>query len=310
MVALFSFTGDKCYHDSMKRWLTHWLTPHKTNRHRPRLLHHDGLALLLMGVIAVHAILSTWLHLPLFPQILGSSSAFSSQDVLLSINTSRIEQGKPALEWNAQLAAAAEAKASDMLAKDYWAHTNPEGREPWDFIASAGYSYTVAGENLARNFSNVQSMTTAWLASPTHRANLLHDNYTQTGIAVVDGVMEGKQTTLVVQMFGKPKSAAPKIVGSIPENALTTTVEEEPTPVSTEVLEPPVLGAQLQLSPIHFYRLGMATLLTLLLGVLALDWRHEHTKRLKRAVGKNLAHIALLIAVIATVLLAEGGSLL
>ena len=93
-----------------------------------------------------------------------------------------------------------------MFTDQYWAHTAPDGTEPWTFMHQMGYQYVVAGENLARDFGQTDEMVSAWLASPTHRANIMNPKYQEIGIAVIDGVLEGYETTLVVQMFGTPPS--------------------------------------------------------------------------------------------------------
>jgi uncharacterized protein YkwD len=61
-----------------------------------------------------------------------------------------------------------------------------------------GYRYRVAGENLAQGFTDPQALTAAWMASPTHRANILDHDFNETGI----GISNGKQGTLIVQLFG------------------------------------------------------------------------------------------------------------
>ncbi len=40
------------------------------------------------------------------------------------------------------------------------------------------------------------------MASPTHRDNVLSQKYKDIGVAIKTGVLLGKETTLVVQMFG------------------------------------------------------------------------------------------------------------
>ncbi len=95
-------------------------------------------------------------------------------------------------------------KADDMATKGYFAHTSPEGLTPWYWFAQVGYNYTYAGENLAINFNESKDVDTAWLASPTHRANILNSHYTEIGIATAQGMYKGVQATFVVQMFGTP----------------------------------------------------------------------------------------------------------
>ena len=95
-----------------------------------------------------------------------------------------------------------------MLLKNYWAHNSPDGKTPWEFIKEAGYSYVYAGENMARGFNTSLDVTNAWMASPTHRANMLSSNYSDVGFAVVTGNLSGEETVLVVEEFGNRALAA------------------------------------------------------------------------------------------------------
>ncbi|MDP1629757.1 MAG: CAP domain-containing protein, partial [bacterium] len=91
----------------------------------------------------------------------------------------------------------------------YFSHVGPEGAEPWYWIKKAGYDYVYAGENLARGFIDANSVFNAWMKSAGHRANILNSRYTEIGVAVLSGNMAGRETTLIVQMFGsRPKAGA------------------------------------------------------------------------------------------------------
>src|SRR3989338_7182361 len=119
------------------------------------------------------------------------------------------------LELNPELSLAAEKKAEDMFARNYWAHNGPNGSTPWDFIKGAGYTYIYAGENLAKDFQNSNDVVQAWMKSPSHRENILRKEYQDIGFAVVNGVLNGEETTLVIQMFGVSSS---KSVAAKPES--------------------------------------------------------------------------------------------
>ncbi len=297
--------GKQTWKQRCTRWLTHTFLPHKKNNHRPWLLHPHGLATVSIVVVALHVSLALVLHFPIFPNVLGEADNITSSDVLSEINKERSAQNLPPLNLSAELSAAAQEKGADMIRQGYWSHTSPTGTEPWDFIHESGYEYSVAGENLARNFHNTDMMVSAWMASQTHRANILHEQYQDTGIAVVKGVMNGRPTTVVVQLFGTPEESP--VAVNLPERAYSATQMVVNNAVGSTTN---VLGAQISLTPVHFYRAGILTVLAILMGVLTYDMLHAQSKKLKRNVSKNLAHIILLIATIATVLLAEGGSLL
>lgn len=139
----------------------------------------------------------------------GRAYALAPTDLILLANTSRSKEGLANLTSNDRLTKAAYNKANDMLEHDYFAHTSPDGKTPWDFIKAAGYNYAYAGENLAIGYTNASELHQAWMNSPTHRENILNGNFREIGLAVVSGEYEGSQTTVVVQMFGQSAGAAP-----------------------------------------------------------------------------------------------------
>jgi uncharacterized protein YkwD len=119
------------------------------------------------------------------------------------VNQTRAGIGLNELNWNERLAVAASEKANDMVARDYFAHTSPEGVKAWNYILEAGYDYRYAGENLAIDFSKINDAQTAWEQSPTHRANILGSQFTDFGFAEATGEVDGRETTVFVQLFGQ-----------------------------------------------------------------------------------------------------------
>jgi len=120
------------------------------------------------------------------------------QQVLELINHDRRAFGLSELIFDPTLNLAAMAKAQDMVANNYFAHTSPEGTNPWHWFKALGYEYAYAGENLAQGYNDAHELQNSLMASPTHRANLLSPFYSQIGLAIVK---VGK-TNVVVEMFG------------------------------------------------------------------------------------------------------------
>jgi hypothetical protein len=172
------------------------------------------------------------------------SSAITSTNVLTLTNAARSTAGLGAVGMNGLLTQAAQAKAADMLAGQYFAHQSPDGRMPWNFIRATGYSYRHAGENLAVHFQQAEDVHAGWMASPTHRANILDNRYTDIGIGVSSGEFEGVPAIFVVQMFGTPQTPpeAPVVVA---QPAVQPVPEPEPTPepVPTQPAEPTFVPA-------------------------------------------------------------------
>lgn len=122
-------------------------------------------------------------------------------------NQERVAAGLNQLTADSRLTAAAQAKAENMFQLQYWAHYGPNGETPWQFIIAAGYNYILAGENLAKGFNSSEAVHSAWMASQTHRENILKVGYQDIGIAVVSGNLLGSDVLLVVQMFGSTSQA-------------------------------------------------------------------------------------------------------
>jgi len=143
-----------------------------------------------------------------------SQQAFLSVNGVISqTNLQRTQNGGlPALKANARLTAAAQAKLNDMFAQQYFEHNSPQGRGPADLAKTAGYEYISVGENLAfGNFDNDIVLVQDWMDSPGHRANILNDSYEEIGVAVGQGVYDGKTVWLAVQEFGRPASSCPNV---------------------------------------------------------------------------------------------------
>lgn len=184
----------------MLEFIRHLFLPHQTNNHRPKILHIDALFVYVLFFILFQLVTKT-IHTQA-PMVLGYATDIYAEQLLVLTNAQRAAAGLTPLSMNSQLSQAAAAKAQDMFAKNYWSHTSPDGLTPWQFITNSGYKYSVAGENLAKNFSNSQGVVDAWMASQTHKDNILKPNYKEVGFAIVNGNLNGEETTLVVQMFG------------------------------------------------------------------------------------------------------------
>ncbi len=222
----------------MKRLLHHFFVPHESNNHRARVLHHDFL-IIVIGFLVAGLIVMQGAHRQ-YPAVLGdSTSAITVSDLLKYTNLQRESNGLAPLTLNPELTHAAQMKADDMFAKDYWAHVSPDGTTPWVFIKDSGYDYLYAGENLARGFDSSSAVVTAWMNSPEHRANMLSPNYTDIGFAIEDGSLTGTDTTLVVQEFGSPYDAD----GTVKQNPLPSgVVSITPTPSGVAALAQPTIS--------------------------------------------------------------------
>ncbi len=190
----------------MKDFLHHLFIPRESNNYKAKLLHQTTLLLFIVFFIIGGLLLN--LTQTKYPSVLGISTDITSEQLITLLNQKRQGNGLSNLSFSPELATAARNKANDMFSKNYWAHNSSDGRTPWEFIKEAGYSYVYAGENLARGFNTSLDVTNAWMASPSHRANVLSPNYSDVGFAVVTGKLGGEETILVVEEFGSRTLAA------------------------------------------------------------------------------------------------------
>lgn len=184
--------------------------------------------------------------------VLAYATNVSTDDLLTATNKQRSSNQAPDLTLNNELSAAAQAKANDMVTRNYWAHNTPDGKEPWVFVNATGYKYQKAGENLAYGFATSKDTITGWMNSPSHRENLLDKDFTEVGFGFANGsdFNNSGHETIVVAMYGRPQ-----ILGvaegskAIPLSA-TDNAGSNATPVTTNntpVQEPaakPVTRAQ------------------------------------------------------------------
>ncbi len=230
--------------------LRHLFQPHYSNKHRAKILHLDSLVYFVIISIGTVSLLSTFKYFPsLKDGVLGYASNITADQVVTLTNQERAKLGYQPVKMNAQLNQAAVAKAQDMFNKQYWAHTSPDGKDPWFFIGQANYRYLLAGENLARDFATTPEMVSAWMASPTHRANIMNAKYQEIGVAVVNGVLEGFETTLVVQMFGTPRVKAATVETANTQVQTAPAAKENEKAAPNKVVQPEVTQAPVELEP-------------------------------------------------------------
>jgi uncharacterized protein YkwD len=139
----------------------------------------------------------------------SSSASITANGIVADTNEQRQDSNLAPLVVNPNLAQAAQAKASDMVAQNYWSHNTPTGQTPWQFIAQKGYNFSLAGENLAYGFSNSDAVLNAWMNSQDHRANILNSSYKNIGIGIAhsSNYQNDGSETVVVAMYASPSGS-------------------------------------------------------------------------------------------------------
>lgn len=248
---------------------------------------------------------------------MGTTSQITAEKIIEDTNIERQKAGLSPLVANAALSQAAGEKATNMFAENYWAHYSPSGKDPWGFIKSAGYKFTYAGENLARNFADSEGVVVAWMNSPTHRENILNSNYQEIGIAVEDGILQGQQTTLVVQMFGKPTQAIAVAPPQTDLRGVDVKVEvplllpqSQPLSVAGSALSGQILSSQPLLDPFATTRTAGFALIIMISTLLIVDFVVIKRRGVFRFSSHHLAHLSFMAVVGTSLFLSKAGEIL
>lgn len=225
----------------MRKKIKRALIPRADNDYKPTLFHYATMsAVLVVGIIFFLSSVAVNKFVTTTEQ---GAAVYSSVLVDLT-NKARVQNDATTLVVSDTLSKAAQMKADDMAARQYFAHTSPNGTTPWYWFQKAGYEFAYAGENLAVDFTESVDVENAWLASPKHRDNIVDSRFTEIGIATKTAVWQGRQTTFVVQLFGTPsRLAIATPTNSLPANSATTPVVATSDMLDVELSESQVAGA-------------------------------------------------------------------
>jgi hypothetical protein len=182
----------------MRKFLKSLLIPAKDNNFLPKIIGFRALVLYCFLSVVIFFLIS-----PVFVQINKLLADLTQDLIIKEINPLRTEQGFLSLKANDKLGRAAQMKAEDMIEKDYFDHISPTGKYPWEWIKEAGYDYAAAAENLAINASDPKALVSAWLNSPPHAENIMNGYFTDVGVGIAKGEINGKNTTVVVMFLGR-----------------------------------------------------------------------------------------------------------
>lgn len=277
------------------------LVPHKANEFRPHLIRAHGLVAVL--VIALMAQIAYGFATTGQLSILGRVSDIQTTELLADTNEEREAAGLGDLQLNDKLSQAAFLKAQNMFSEQYWAHVSPSGTQPWKWFGDAGYNYSYAGENLAKNYPTAQATVEAWMGSDSHRENLLKGEYEDVGFAVVDGELNGVNTTLVVALYGAPVTVAAV------QSASANNVFSAPA-LAAEAQNPlAYFGSALEaLSPVTIAILGLLAVVAIV-GVTAHHYRNQLPKAWKKSwrIHHGMYTFVGMIALGILIIIATGG---
>ena len=200
---------------------------------RKAFISYAFISMFLIGVVS-----------PFYSFYIDSLRATLTKDIIISqVNPAREIQSLLPLGTSNLLTKAAEMKAQDMLDRNYFSHNDPDGKRPWQWLDKVGYKYALAGENLAKDFYDVEPLVTAWLNSPSHARNILNDYFTEIGVGVATGDMNGVQTTVVAMFVARPITPVLETLAVQSGGSLQEVIKEGPV-VTNEKAGEEILGEE------------------------------------------------------------------
>lgn len=182
----------------------------------------------------------------------GFASDLTIDNILNAVNRERSLRNLSTLNPNDKLSLAAQSKSDDMQARHFFAHVDPDGHYIWDKIVAAGYSpYLQLGENLAIEFYDTDSLVSAWMNSPTHRANILQESFRDQGMGINMGdVAIGQYHSAITNTFGtlatQNKSTIQPTTQTVPKTVTKIVIKPKPKTLSAETpTTTPVIAQEL-----------------------------------------------------------------
>lgn len=127
-----------------------------------------------------------------------------AREVVYLVNLQRAQHDLPPLRVNARLTEGAKLQAQQIAATGVLEHFILGAPYPTPSIRAevAGYAWNALGENLALGYADAPSAVAAWMRSPGHRANILGNGYSETGVVLAS---DRQGQLIFVQTFGSPE---------------------------------------------------------------------------------------------------------
>ncbi|MCB9802721.1 CAP domain-containing protein [Candidatus Nomurabacteria bacterium] len=217
------------FKEGNKSWRTKvkdFFIPSIENDYHPHSLQYRRLFFYASSAVAMKVIVAIFVVLlPITAWLTPDVLTGESKKIITLTNQVRVNLNLNPLTESAILDQAAYNKVEDMLLEQYFAHVGPDGKRVSSWLRALGYTYHVAGENLAMGFASAEDVVAAWQNSPTHYANLIDPLYSEIGVSMANGLYNGGDTTLAAQFFAKPRVVVQPITETTEEIKEVTEVK-------------------------------------------------------------------------------------
>ena len=143
-----------------------------------------------------------------------------------AINADRQAAGLVAVQIDTRLMAIAGARSADMIAKNYFSHTQPDGRNLFDILNAQRITWYNGGEIIAwNNYPMEYTVSTAnrqWMGSSSHKAIILSKDLNYVGVGLALDPVTGKKMWTADFIKGPDRTGAKVTVATPTISAGTT----------------------------------------------------------------------------------------
>lgn len=139
--------------------------------------------------------------------VLQETPEFAEQEaaILAGINAFRAKHGLAALAESPELCRFSRAHATDMVVRNYFSHTNPEGQGPYQRLQAAGIDFAYYGATNSYASIRADAVIADWETHPG-KFFMLDPRFTQCGVGVAGPAANGRYR--VTATYIRPKLKA------------------------------------------------------------------------------------------------------
>ncbi|HET9520055.1 MAG TPA: CAP domain-containing protein [Candidatus Limnocylindrales bacterium] len=166
-----------------------------------------------LAALAILGLLAAFIVAPA-PVAAADEMTISQAELAMvdALNANRTAAGLVPAQIDTRLMSIARARSADMVAKNYFSHTQPDGRNVFNILTAKGVKWYTAGEIIAwNNYATLQQSVDGadyqWMHSSGHKAIVLSTsmNYVGVGLAMA---ANGKKVWTAVYIKGPDRTGA------------------------------------------------------------------------------------------------------
>ncbi len=170
---------------------------------------------------------------PAYASAQDRDDARGLEEMLARVNEMRAAAGLAPLMRDERLDRAARLHSEDMADHDMVAHVSPRSGDPAARVAAQGVAVVAMSENISVN-ADVVAAHDAFVASETHRANLLNPTFNRIGL----GVARATRGVYVTQVFANVNDGTSGANLPAPSSSTTTVLATPPVPAAVQSAQP------------------------------------------------------------------------